>query len=73
VFQSVWLFAAFLHPEEVPAESTTTDKPNVSTFFRNSPSAIGDRQMFPRQTIKIFTGVKVIKAFLFVCSFKIAV
>jgi hypothetical protein len=42
--------------EPVPAEST------MKSFFgnleANIPSAKGDLQMFPKQTIKIFTGMK---------------
>jgi hypothetical protein len=40
----------------VPALSTIQDKPRFFALFSRIPSAIGLRQIFPRQTIKIFMG-----------------
>jgi hypothetical protein len=42
--------------EPVPAESTMNL--SVGNFDLRMPSANGDRQMFPKQTIKILTFIK---------------
>jgi hypothetical protein len=39
----------------VPQESTK--KVSLGSLDANRPSAMGDRQMFPKQTIKILTGI----------------
>src|SRR6478672_11046109 len=44
----------------VPAESTTNL--SLGSFDASRPSANGERQMFPRQTIKILTGITNIKS-----------
>ena len=52
------------HPP-VPAESIMKLESN---FDRKIPSANGERQIFPKQTIKIFTGINYSDNFLLMSS-----